>query len=269
MSIDNRPATVTPTQWRGVMQLSAALTTEAGWSPEPDYAAVLAACGYVDYRVRGGSRHSLLLHGAYYGRADLVELALSYGADGSFLPCSANDVGAIPLFIAAQRGDVAVGRKLLAAGAAVDCTAMQGMTPLMCAAMWSKPVFMELLVAHGADVNAYDADHTVLGTAVDYSCVAGVKLLLAKGADPNMCPHAYATPPVWIAVREGQCQILKLLLEAGACPNVREAFAETAMPLDLAIRERRTDMALLLRTHGGQRSVDLREESISNAGAVE
>jgi hemoglobin len=61
-----------------------------------------------------------------------------------------------PLHMAARRGNIAVARALLNAGAALEARDKKGETPLRRAVNCGHPEFVSLLLAHGADVNTRD-----------------------------------------------------------------------------------------------------------------
>ena len=84
----------------------------------------------------------------------------------------------------------------------------------------------DYLISNGADVNAIGyADYTVLMAAVNQGYPKIVKILLDKGADPNLASPQTGETPLHIAAlrgfEEGSMESLKLLLDAGANPNVK------------------------------------------------
>ncbi len=84
-----------------------------------------------------------------------------------------------------------------------------------------------------------------------------VKLLLDRGADPNLpeegiAPYGHA---LYSAVYNGHFEIAKLLLEHGAYPN--PAVESSADALSIAIRNKDEKMIELLCSYGAARSVDI------------
>jgi ankyrin repeat protein len=75
----------------------------------------------------------------------------------------------------------------------------------------------ELLVDHGADIDAIDEEYrsTPLGVAARRGQVALVRFLLDRGADPNLSGAPWATPLAWARAR-GHGEIGQLLDRAGA-----------------------------------------------------
>lgn len=84
-----------------------------------------------------------------------------------------------------------------------------------------------------------------------------VKLLLDRGADPNLpeegiAPHGHA---LYSAVYNGHFEIAKLLLERGAYPN--PPVESSADALSIALMNKDEKMAELLCSYGAARSVDI------------
>jgi ankyrin repeat protein len=116
---------------------------------------------------------------------------------------------------------------LLAAGAAVAVNSAVG-TPLHCAVEADRIAVAERLINVGADVNVMSRDRNSLTPlsagiwAERPNAIAAVRLLLSRGADPNLTGGA---SPLHDATQmqdaTARCEIVKLLLESGADPNVR------------------------------------------------
>jgi len=75
----------------------------------------------------------------------------------------------------------------------------------------------KLLLDFGAEIDAIDEEYysTPLGYAAHFGHLELVKLLLERGADPNMAGKFWATPLAW-AKKKGHQEIEKRLLDAGA-----------------------------------------------------
>jgi uncharacterized protein len=94
-----------------------------------------------------------------------------------------------PLHVAAKSGDLAVVALLLDAGADVDArTTPGGTTPLHLAAASGNAAVVSALLDHGADVNAREAEweQTPLIFAAAENRVEAIRVLLARGADPGL-----------------------------------------------------------------------------------
>ena len=81
---------------------------------------------------------------------------------------------------------------------------------------------LDFLLDHGACVNLRDKGGV---TALYYSCQSNLhlsacaELLLARGADPNLC-DAWGCTALHYAARRGYADIVRILLEHGADPNL-------------------------------------------------
>jgi ankyrin repeat protein len=111
-------------------------------------------------------------------------------------------------------------------------------------------------IADGADVNAKDfAGATPLHRAAQEGHNEIAELLIAKGADVNAKRSDGGwTPLHFVATKE----IAELLIAAGADVNAKDDRGDT--PLNWANRAVRTELADLLRKHGGKTGEELKAE---------
>ncbi|GCB72330.1 ankyrin repeat and SOCS box protein 12a [Scyliorhinus torazame] len=99
-------------------------------------------------------------------------------------------------------------------------------TPLRLAATRGHLKCLEVLLAHGAEVDSLDVKaQTPLFTAVSGRHLDCVQALLRAGANPNGSKYNNSSP-ILIAAREGEVEILKELLEHGAEVNVRSKMPD-------------------------------------------
>ena len=106
-------------------------------------------------------------------------------------------------------------------------------------------------------VTYYLGSGTPLNNAAARGHIEIVKLLLERGADPNLreeeiAPHGHA---LYSAVYNGHFEIARLLLEKGAYPN--PPVESSADALSIAIRNSDPKMVELLCSYGAARSVEL------------
>jgi ankyrin repeat protein len=179
----------------------------------------------------------------------LIELLLKAGAKAN----SANMDGETALHLVARTGNVEAAKLLLKAGAKVDAReTFGGQTPLMWAVARRHAPMVELLVSRGADVNARSAvrDYQRVATAESRAkfldrggftpliyaarenCGACVEVLLKHKADIGL-PDPSGVPPLSIAMMNGNWDVAKRLIDAGADVNQWDIFGQA--PLHVAI----------------------------------
>jgi ankyrin repeat protein len=172
---------------------------------------------------------TLLSHMAGQGEIEIMHLLLEHGADVE----QPDDVGDTPLSYAAVNSREAT-LLLLEYGAQVDApNALNKQTPLMGAAYWGCVPMMEVMLAHGAQVDARTAfGSTVLMNAARNQHIGAVALLLDRQADVNTRDPDGNTAlhhAVMPCSPTGQEDLVRLLLARGANPelvNKAGAFAE-------------------------------------------
>ena len=176
--------------------------------------------------------HAACAHGYREAAAPITRLLIAHGAEVE----SACAHGARPLHLAAAGGWTDVIERLLDAGAALD--APTAPTP---AALWRLAAPPDAAPVFG---------QTPLAVAAREGKVAAVRLLLARGANPNAADSALRTPlhaaarPWW---RECRASVA-LLLDAGARVAARDRRGTT--PRDLARAAGYRDSAALLARRG-------------------
>ena len=169
----------------------------------------------------------------------MVERLIQAGADVS----AANLYEVRSLFLASQNGNAEVIQRLLAAGADPNTTMPGGETALMTASRTGRPDAVQVLLDHGADVTARES--TRAQNALMWAAARGnaevVRLLITAGADvharsedptpkrsgsgtrPDRGDTAFRGnmrfTPLLFAVRAGQIDAVRALLDAGADVN--------------------------------------------------
>ena len=140
--------------------------------------------------------------------------------------------GWTPLYWAVGYGHTDVAQLLLQAGADVNVRADDGLMPLHLAALGGETEVAGLLVARGADVHARDD-------------ISGW------------------TPLYWAAAH-GHASVAELLLAKGTDLNAKDRQGRT--PLDIAAKERHTELVALLKKHGATSRIAVSIQGASAAG---
>jgi uncharacterized protein len=166
------------------------------------------------------------------------------------------------LYEGIESGNVDRVAELLAAGADPNMTRPRYYTPLqdaVCeleAGSENEPGgpldAIVLLLRYGADVNRWDEDHetTPLLLAVQRNHIEAVRILLAAGADPNVRSNVGDSPLRWCA-EKGYLEMARLLLLCGATKTIHEGGTPAGMnALGLAATRLQVDMVRLLLAFG-------------------
>ena len=109
----------------------------------------------------------------------------------------------------------------------------------------------------GVDVNASGNGQSPLHLAAIMGHVEVTELLIASGADLEGTDK-YGNTPLHYAAHHGRKETTKLLIAKGVDVNAKDEDGET--PLDLAIKKNHTEIADLLRKHGGKTGEELKAE---------
>ncbi|HEV3333677.1 MAG TPA: ankyrin repeat domain-containing protein [Bryobacteraceae bacterium] len=194
---------------------------------------------------------------AMNGNAAMIRLLLDAGAD----PNTANPGGETALMTAARTGKVDAVTLLLDKGANVNAKdTLHAQTALMWAVLENHRDMIELLLSRGADINAHtnvtipkgeyvpakaggasgsgiirqralptaDGGMTPLLFAVRDGNAEMLRLLLDRGADLSQSSGNHTTP-LLIALLNGQVGLANELLERGADPNAADDYHRAAL----------------------------------------
>ncbi|MBK9130781.1 MAG: ankyrin repeat domain-containing protein [Gammaproteobacteria bacterium] len=201
-----------------------------------------------------------LASAAYRGENAMLELLIQHGAD-------VNDV---PWGLSAQRieasGTPLRERELLRAVGRGDTALLTAIWRNDMDAVW-------ILLDHGADIRLPNRDGDTPGIAAARAGNLDVmRALLAKGLDPNrndppltrgymittLVNNGAPAPLLVEAARNGQVDMIGLLLDAGAAPDARDAGGRTA--LHWAVENGYAEAVELLLAHGADTNIVARPD---------
>ena len=155
-------------------------------------------------------------------------------AQGSAVDAAQVD-GMTALHWAAYRDDLETAQLLIAAKANVEATNRYGVSPLSLAATNGNAVMIKALLDAGADANTMRlGGETVLMTAARTGKADAVRVLLAHGADPNQTASDDGQTALMWAAAEGHAETVQELLRGGADLNARlpSGFTATFLPYE-------------------------------------
>jgi ankyrin repeat protein len=197
------------------------------------------------------------------GRLEIARLLLENGAN----PKVETNDGSTPLHFVSQakhnsqEEGVGIARLLLERGANVNARKKNKNTPLHAAAFKGRLEIVRLLLDHGANANAenHESSETALhvvsrGEYDSQEDGVGIsRLLLERGVDIN-AQNTHCDTALSLAALNGRLEIVRLLLEHSANPNVENEWGSTPLHLVSQIKhktqERGVGIARLLLERG-------------------
>jgi ankyrin repeat protein len=136
----------------------------------------------------------------------------------------------------------------------VDARDNLGQTPSIAAMScgFRNVVAIATLARHGADLNLATYDNeTALTYAIVCTSLPAVCLLLAAGADPNWrgadggTPLRYALDTLSDATEDEMDEVVRLLFEFGATPDMGQHFSDSSLAWALRTRRERVSRRVL------------------------
>jgi ankyrin repeat protein len=156
-----------------------------------------------------------LIYAANLGSAEIVEALVGAGANVNASP----EHDTTPLIAAVEGGSVGAVRKLLAAGAKIDQPDRLHRTPLAVASGWNRTEITSLLLASSAKI-----DPGALAIAALNGNADQVRMLLARGADPNAGQGHVLSEATRGCHRRDNTEVIRMLLDGGADPKVHDDY---------------------------------------------
>ncbi|MDJ0809367.1 MAG: ankyrin repeat domain-containing protein [Desulfobacterales bacterium] len=152
----------------------------------------------------------------------------------------------------------------------IDYNAKLTVSPVLVAANWcayeGRYQMLELLLNNGFKPNPRKAKDKLFASPLHYAIAKGhnniVELLLRHKADYNYVPNysplnhllqhlVYEAHPLIVAIENNRFKIMKMLLEAGACPNgLSDTNKAYVPPIVLAVSNENLSMIKILIEHG-------------------
>ncbi|XP_058793747.1 serine/threonine-protein phosphatase 6 regulatory ankyrin repeat subunit A-like [Phymastichus coffea] len=153
------------------------------------------------------------------GFSEIAKVLLAYKADPN---CEIAVTQYTPLFLAVEKGHLAVVESLLEANARVNALAADGKTPLYVGLEFDRHEIVNVLLEHGANVHVRDNTNssTLLHTAARYDNKIMIEKLIAIGADIHSRDISGKTP-LQVAAHHGK-EAAQLLLSLGADKSLQD-----------------------------------------------
>lgn len=184
------------------------------------------------------------------GNSDTVRFLIDNGASIDVLDGTA---GESPVEIAVKKFHIDIVDLLLAHGADVNARGLGGKTALYGAARQHQIEIAHRLIAGGADVNLKtDSGDVPLHVAVLNGNMTMAKILIANGADVNIGPKGETS--LMAAARHGAPELVELLLNNGADVNSHGGLYPVGgdFPLEIAVKGGHTAIVELLIDNGAK-----------------
>ncbi|EFQ28956.1 uncharacterized protein GLRG_04100 [Colletotrichum graminicola M1.001] len=225
----------------GITPLFAAVEMNA-----PKIAKLLLKYGADPNMSAGSALESPLAIAVIDVKIDFAHLLLTYGGDPNHIMANGNTVLIASMNKSTPKKLVDV---MLEYGSDPNVKNSEGKTALFEAIMAGRVDLVTALLDHGADPNLPGPKHMLWPATYRASCL---KVLLARGADSKKAPGNME-----LAASINNIESVRVLLAAGVSPNIKKDGIYT--PLCTAIRDNRADILELLLQNGADPNLNSAE----------
>lgn len=201
----------------------------------------------IDHRAYDG--HSALSAAALQGHREVVELLLRRGADTDVRDAEGRPL----LYLLILEGCLDLATLLIEKGGVpLESRDAEGRTALHVAAWQGDLDGIELLLRHGADPNALDSEGRPALHSVAWRghLDAGRLLLRARGIKVDLACKKQGATALSIAAQEGHTEIVTMLLENGAEPDLVDHYGRS--PVKVAGKRGNFPIVRLLESYGAK-----------------
>lgn len=215
---------------------SAILTS--AWSGNVEILKILISNGANPYDMDSANSSVVCRASEYANKEFLKTLILAGGKSFDFCGC---EEGWSPLMHAAYKGKTDIVEMLLSNDVNVNATNLKGQTALMLASAYGKTKIVELLLQSGADLNIgvneqhhnYGQGHTAcpLNMAASKGYLEVVQLLLMHDAPIDVSGEKDGKTALHLSAKEMHYEVVKKLVAAGADIHLKDNYGSTIFSL--------------------------------------
>lgn len=212
----------------------------------PDMVKLLIAHG-ANLELKGSNGYTALGSACWTGQTACAKVLIDAGANTQVL----NNMGHTPLILAVEAGDDDLVQALIDHHADVNQAADDG-SAIWWAIGKDRPKELAMLLSAGADFQAHNTappppdlpGYTIIGRAAVSTDTAIVDMLLAHGANINE-PDARGRTPLFVAVQESSAPMILDLLQKGADATTADSRGYTPLMVAMTFQQKPVWDALL------------------------